>query len=388
MKIVIAPDSFKESLSAVETARQIEAGFREVFADAEYRCLPIADGGEGTVDALVAAAGGERRSASVADPLGRPTRAAFGILPDGTAVIEMAEASGLHLVPPESRDPRVTSSRGTGELIRAALDAGARRFIVGLGGSATNDGGAGMLQALGAHLADADGRPIGPGGAPLARLARIDAAGLDGRLAACAFKVACDVDNPLVGPNGASAVYGPQKGATPEMAADLDRNLAHFAAIVARDVGPDVARLPGGGAAGGLGAAMSAFLGATLRPGVEIVTDALRLRDAIRGASLVVTGEGCIDGQTLRGKAPIGVARIAAECGVPVVAIGGAVTNQAGALYAHGFDAVFASVRRACTIDEALRDAAANVRFAARNVAAAIRVGRELGRHASPRRGA
>ncbi|ONC35565.1 glycerate kinase [Burkholderia pseudomallei] len=386
MKIVIAPDSFKESLTAVETARQIEAGFREVFADADYRCLPIADGGEGTVDALVAAAGGERRGASVADPLGRPTRAAFGILPDGTAVIEMAEASGLHLVAPDARDPRVTSSRGTGELIRAALDAGARRFIVGLGGSATNDGGAGMLQALGVHLSDADGRPLGPGGAALARLARIDAASLDGRLAECAFEVACDVDNPLVGPNGASAVFGPQKGATPEMVADLDRHLAHFAAIVARDVGPDVEQLPGGGAAGGLGAAMSAFLGATLRPGVEIVTDALRLRDAIRGASLVVTGEGCIDGQTLRGKAPIGVARIAAECGVPVVAIGGAVSHQAGALYAHGFDAVFASVGRACTIDEALRDAAANVRFAARNVAAAIRVGLKLGRHAPSRR--
>ncbi|AJX36188.1 glycerate kinase [Burkholderia oklahomensis] len=388
MKIVIAPDSFKESLTAVETARQIEAGFREVFADADYRCLPIADGGEGTVDALVTAASGERRIANVGDPLGRPTRAAFGILPDGTAVIEMAEASGLHLVPPDLRDPRVTSSRGTGELIRAALDAGARRFIVGLGGSATNDGGAGMLQALGAHLADADGRPIGAGGAQLARLARIDVAGLDSRLADCTFEVACDVDNPLVGPNGASAVFGPQKGATPEMIAHLDHNLAHFAAIIERDVGPAVAQLSGGGAAGGLGAAMSAFLTATLRPGIEIVTDALRLRDAIRGASLVVTGEGCIDGQTLRGKAPIGVARIAAECGVPVVAIGGAVTGQADALYRHGIDAIFASVRRACTIDEALRDAAINVRFAARNVAAAIRVGWHLGRHASSRRGA
>ncbi|MDN7675465.1 glycerate kinase [Burkholderia oklahomensis] len=386
MKIVIAPDSFKESLTAVETARQIEAGFREVFADADYRCLPIADGGEGTVDALVTAAGGERRIANVGDPLGRPARAAFGILPDGTAVIEMAEASGLHLVPPDLRDPRVTSSRGTGELIRAALDAGARRFIVGLGGSATNDGGAGMLQALGAHLADADGRPIGAGGAQLTRLARIDVAGLDGRLAGCTFEVACDVDNPLVGPNGASAVFGPQKGATPEMIAHLDHNLAHFAAIIERDVGPAVAQLSGGGAAGGLGAAMSAFLTATLRPGIEIVTDALRLRDAIRGASLVVTGEGCIDGQTLRGKAPIGVARIAAECGVPVVAIGGAVTGQADALYRHGIDAIFASVGRACTIDEALRDAAINVRFAARNVAAAIRVGWHLGRHASSRR--
>ncbi|AOJ05517.1 MULTISPECIES: glycerate kinase family protein [Burkholderia] len=386
MKIVIAPDSFKESLTAVETARQIEAGFREVFADADYRCLPIADGGEGTVDALVTAAGGERRVANVGDPLGRATRAAFGILSDGTAVIEMAEASGLHLVSPDLRDPRITSSRGTGELIRAALDAGARRFIVGLGGSATNDGGAGMLQALGAHFADADGGPIGAGGAQLERLARIDVAGLDSRLADCAFEVACDVDNPLVGPNGASAVFGPQKGATPEMIAHLDRNLAHFAAIVERDVGRAVAQLPGGGAAGGLGAAMSAFLNATLRPGVEIVTDALRLRDAIRGASLVVTGEGCIDGQTLRGKAPIGVARIAAECGVPVVAIGGAVTGQADALYRHGIDAIFASVRRACTIDEALRDAAINVRFAARNVAAAIRVGWHLGRHASSRR--
>ncbi len=378
MKIVIAPDSFKESLSAVDVARQIEAGFREIFADAAYLCLPIADGGEGTVDALIAAVGGDRRSAMVEDPLGRQVEAAYGMLSDGTAVIEMAAASGLHLVASMERNPLVTSSRGTGELIRAALDDGARRFIVGIGGSATNDGGAGMLQALGAKLTDADGREVGRGGGALAALAHIDATTLDSRLVSCRFEIACDVDNPLVGPNGASAVFGPQKGATPAMVACLDDNLRRFAEVIARDLDRQVAALPGSGAAGGMGAAMLACLNATLRPGVQIVTEAVGLHEAIRGAQLVVTGEGCLDSQTVRGKAPIGVARIAAEHGVPVIAIGGAVSGNAGAIYQHGVEAMFASVRRACSLDEAFQEAALNVRFAARNIAAAVRLGHRI----------
>ncbi|WP_118185398.1 glycerate kinase [Paraburkholderia phosphatilytica] len=378
MKIVIAPDSFKESLTAAETARQIEAGFREIFADADYRRMPIADGGEGTVDALLDALGGERRHAKVGDPLGRPVDAVYGLAADGTAVIEMAAASGLHLVTGAERNPLVTSSRGTGELILAALDAGARRFIVGIGGSATNDGGAGMLQALGAQLLDARGLVLGQGGAALARLARIDASGLDARLKSCSFEVACDVDNPLVGPAGASAIFGPQKGATPAMIEQLDAALAHYAAVMARDLCSDVATTPGAGAAGGMGAALLAVLNARLRPGIEIVTEAAKLGDAIRGASFVITGEGCIDGQTIRGKAPIGVAKLAREHGVPVIALGGAVTASADAVYQNGIDAAFASVRRACTLDEALREAAFNVRATARNVAAAIRIGMTL----------
>jgi glycerate 2-kinase len=378
MKIVIAPDSFKESLTAAETARQIEAGFREIFADADYRRMPIADGGEGTVDALIDALGGERRCAKVGDPLGRPVDAVYGLTTDGIAVIEMAAASGLHLVTGAERNPLVTSSRGTGELILAALDAGARRFIIGIGGSATNDGGAGMLQALGAQLLDARGLVLGQGGAALSRLARIDASGLDARLASCSFEVACDVDNPLVGPAGASAIFGPQKGATPAMIEQLDAALAHYAAVMARDLGHDVATTPGAGAAGGMGAALLAVLNARLRPGAEIVTEAAKLGEAIRGADFVITGEGCIDGQTIRGKAPIGVARLAREFGVPVIALGGAVTASADAVFQNGIDAVFASVRRACPLDEALREAGANVRATARNVAAAIRIGMAL----------
>lgn len=380
MKIVIAPDSFKESLSAQAVAQAIEAGFRQVFPDAEYGCLPVADGGEGTVEAMVAATGGRRIEAVVTGPLGQPVNAFYGLAGDGrTAVIEMAAASGLALISREARDPWRTTSRGTGELILKALDDGARRLIVGIGGSATNDAGAGMLQALGVRLLDAQGLEIGAGGGELGRLDRIDVRGIDPRIAQSTIEVACDVDNPLVGPRGASAVFGPQKGATPEQVAALDANLSHFAAIVARDIGMAVADLPGAGAAGGMGAAMPAFLGARLRPGIDIVMEAVGLEDAIRAADLVITGEGRIDSQTIHGKTPIGVARVAKRHGKPVIAIAGCLSVDAAVVHAHGIDAVFSVLDQPCTLDEALRDAAGNVERTARNVAAVLSLGGAAG---------
>ena len=379
MKIVIAPDSFKESLSALQVAGAIEAGMREVFPDADYIKVPVADGGEGTVQALIDATGGWRVDQRVTGPLGEPVAAFYGRTGDGGAVIEMAAASGLELVPPGQRDPRSATSRGTGELILHALDAGARRFVLGVGGSATNDGGAGMLQALGACLLDADDRPIGPGGAELARLARIGIEGLDPRLLESEFHIACDVSNPLTGPRGASAIFGPQKGATPAMVDQLDANLAHYADIVARDLGRDERDLPGAGAGGGIALAMVVFLRGRLRPGIEIVTEAVKLDAAVRGADMVITGEGRIDGQTVNGKTPMGVARLAARHGVPVIAIGGGLAPDAGAVHAHGIDAVFAAVSRPCTVAEALAAAECNLRTAARNMAAALKLGARIG---------
>ena len=376
MKIVIAPDSYKESLSALEVAQAVEAGFRQVFPDADYVLVPVADGGEGTVDAMVAATGGRKETVTVSGPLGEPVEAFYGLTGDGdTAVIEMAAASGLALVPPDRRNPLLTSSRGTGELIRAALDAGARRFILGIGGSATNDGGAGMVQALGVRLLDLEGRELDGSGGDLARLERIDVSALDPRLAECRIEVACDVDNPLTGARGASAVFGPQKGATPEMVQALDANLARLARIVGRDLGVAVDTVPGAGAAGGMGAAMLAFFGATLKPGIEIVTAAVDLDTHVRDADLVITGEGRIDFQTVHGKTPIGVARVAKRHGKPVIGIAGSLGAEVGVVHAHGIDAVFSVLSKPCTLDEALRDAAANVELTARNVAAVLRIG-------------
>ncbi|MYM35842.1 glycerate kinase [Duganella sp. FT94W] len=379
MKIVIAPDSFKESLTAMAVANEIEAGFRDIFPDADYRKLPVADGGEGTVQAMIDASGGKLVALRVTGPLGAPVPAFYGLMGDGrTAVIEMAAASGLELVPPSRRNPLHTTSFGTGELIMNALNAGARRFVLGIGGSATNDGGAGMLQALGGRLLDADGADLAPGGGALNQLDRIDLSGLDARIGDCVFEVACDVDNPLVGPQGASAIFGPQKGATPDMVARLDENLRHYADVIARDLGKQVADVPGAGAGGGIGAAMLVFLGGSLRPGSEIVADAVGLDAAVADADLVITGEGRIDGQTVNGKTPVGVARVARRHGKPVIAIGGALGVNAAAVHEHGIDAVFGSVSRPCTVEEALAAAAVNVRSAARNIAATIQVGARL----------
>ncbi|EQA7377516.1 TPA: glycerate kinase [Klebsiella aerogenes] len=376
MKIVIAPDSYKESLSALDVATAIETGFREIYPHAEYVKVPVADGGEGTVEAMVAATQGHIVQVSVTGPLGEPVNAFYGLSGDmRCAYIEMAAASGLESVPPTRRNPLLTTSWGTGELIRHALDAGVSQIIIGIGGSATNDGGAGMAQALGAKLLSAGQQQIAPGGGALEMLARIDLSELDPRLADCRIDVACDVTNPLTGPQGASAVFGPQKGATAAMIERLDRGLQHFAQIIDRDLDIDVLSLEGGGAAGGMGAALYAFCGANLRPGIEIVTDALGLADLVADADLVITGEGRIDSQTIHGKVPVGVAKVAKRFNVPVIGIAGSLTADVGVVHQHGLDAVFSVLYSVCTLEEALANAAANVRMTARNVAAVLQMG-------------
>ncbi|HBB6758020.1 TPA: glycerate kinase [Citrobacter amalonaticus] len=379
MKIVIAPDSYKESLSALEVANAIEQGFREIWPDADYVKLPVADGGEGTVEAMVAATAGRIVDVDVTGPLGKTVTAFFGLSGDErTAFIEMAAASGLEQVPVALRDPLKTTSWGTGELIRHALDAGVDHIIIGLGGSATNDGGAGMVQALGAKLLDARQNEIGKGGAALDALTRIDISQLDPRLAACRIEVACDVTNRLTGKEGASAVFGPQKGATVETIDRLDTALVHYAQIIARDLEVDVLELTGGGAAGGMGAALYAFCGAQLRRGIEIVTDALQLDACVADADLVVTGEGRMDSQTIHGKVPVGVAKVAKRYHKPVIGIAGSLTADVGIVHEHGLDAVFSVIYTICTLDDALKNAAENVRMTARNVAATLKMGQTL----------
>lgn len=355
MKIIISPDSFKGSLSARQVSEAIRDGVLRALPDAEAVLIPLADGGEGTVEALVTATGGRMVHTPATDPLGRPIESFFGILGDGeTAVIEMAAASGLPLVLPDLRNPMLTTSYGTGELIRAALDAGCRRIILGLGGSATNDGGIGMIQALGGRFLDADGREAGFGGGELIRIRSTDVSGLDPRIAAVEFVVASDVDNPLTGPQGASAVFGPQKGATPEMVEALDAGLHNLAEVVRRDLGIDIESVPGAGAAGGLGAAATAFLGAKPRSGIEIVLEATHFAERIRGASLTITGEGRIDAQTLRGKTINGVLRVARAEGVPVVALGGGIEPEGYRLIDRGAAAVFSIIDRPMPLEEAL----------------------------------
>ncbi|ARJ42586.1 glycerate kinase [Pantoea alhagi] len=376
MKIVIAPDSYKESLSALQVASEIENGFRAIFPDAEYVKLPVADGGEGTVEAMVAATQGKIVRLRVTGPLGEPVDAFYGLSGDEScAFIEMAAASGLELVPPAQRDPLVTTSWGTGELIANALDRGVQHFIIGIGGSATNDGGAGMVQALGARLLNAQDEQIGYGGGALPQLARIDISQLDPRLRQCRFEVACDVTNPLTGDEGASAIFGPQKGATPALVTQLDSALAHYAGIIQRDLDIDVLHIPGGGAAGGMGAALHAFCQAELRRGIEIVTEALGLDELVKDATLVITGEGRIDSQTVHGKVPIGVAKVAKRYNKPVIGIAGSLTADVGVVHQHGLDAVYSVIYSICTLEDALDNAAQNVRMTARNIAATLKIG-------------
>lgn len=376
MKIVIAPDSYKESLTALEVAIGIEAGFREVFPDAEYVKVPVADGGEGTVQAMIEATDGKKIDVEVVAPLGDKTKAFYGITGDGqTAVIEMAAASGLSLVPQDKRNPLYTTSYGTGELIRSALDTGAKKFILGIGGSATNEAGIGMLQALGARFLDSEGKEIPGTGAGLKNLVKIDLSNFDSRLKDIQIDVACDVDNPLCGPRGASAIFGPQKGASPDIVRQLDAYLKNFADIVQRDFGINVADTPGAGAAGGMGAAMMGFLNGRLRPGSEIVTEAVGLDSIIKDADLVITGEGRIDGQTIFGKTPIGVARIAKRHGKPVIGIAGSLREDAQVVYDHGIDAIFSIIYSICPLEQAIAQGAFNLKFAARNIAATLKMG-------------
>jgi glycerate kinase len=379
MKIVIAPDSYKESLTAIEVAQAMEQGFREIFPDAEYVSVPFADGGEGTVDAMIGATQGTKVSVTVTGPLGEPVKACWGMSGDGkTSFIEMAEASGLALVPVEKRNPLVTTSYGTGELILQALDNGAQNIILGIGGSATNDGGAGMLQALGVKLTDANGREISRGGGSLLSLSQIDMSGLDARLKSCVISVACDVTNPLIGVSGASRIFGPQKGADEIMVAELDSNLAHFADVIKKYLFVDVKYVPGAGAAGGMGAALMAFLGAELRRGVEIVTEALKLETHIHDCSLVVTGEGRMDSQSVHGKVPVGVAAVAKKYHKPVIGIAGSLTRDVAVVHRHGIDAVFSVLHNIGSLEEAMRDAYDNIYRASRDVAATVAIGMRM----------
>lgn len=332
LRVVVAPDKFKGSLTAVQAAAAIAAGFGAAHPDAVIVQLPVADGGEGTVDAALTA-GFTPHRVVVQGPTGQPVTAVLAVR-EGTAVIEMAEASGLRLLPLARPAPLTASSYGTGELVRAALDAGASRIVLGVGGSASTDGGAGMAQALGAQLLDAAGRQVPPGGVGLAQLHRIDLTDLDARLAGTEVVVASDVDNPLCGPRGAAAVYGPQKGATADDVATLDSALAHYAQLLRRDLNIDVADVPGAGAAGGTGAGALAFLGARLTSGIALLLEVVGFAEAIRGADLVITGEGSLDAQSLHGKAPIGVARAAG--GIPVIALVGRLEVHAEQLRAVG----------------------------------------------------
>lgn len=370
MKVVIAPDSFKESLRAQQVAQAIARGWQQSFPDAEYKLVPLADGGEGTVDALVAATQGETVTTWVSDPLNRPVQASFGLLGDGkTAVIEVAAACGLDRLTPAERNPLITTSKGAGELILAALDRNVSHILIGLGGSATNDAGVGLLQTLGVQFNNAHDQPIALGGSALAQLASVDISQLDHRLKRVTIEVACDVTNPLCGPQGASTVFGPQKGANSAMVMQLEQAMGQFAKVVHQQLGTDLLKLSGGGAAGGLGAGLFAFLGAQLRPGIEMVMQAVKLADQLEGATLLITGEGHIDSQSCMGKTPVGAALLAKQHGVPVIAIGGGLSSDCQILHQYGIDAMFSAVSQICDLPSALKDAEANLVQVASNIA-------------------
>ena len=352
-KILIASDSFKGAASALEVCDAIENGIKQVCSKVKTIKIPMADGGEGTIGTLITATKGRLINKVVTGPLGERVKAKFGILGDNkTAVIEMAEASGLPLVPVEKRNPMRTTTYGTGELIKYAMEKGCEKFIIGIGGSATVDGGAGVAQALGAKLVDKRGKEIGFGGGSLSKLSKIDISSMDKRIKACDFEVACDVDNPLCGKNGAAYVYAPQKGATKTQVHVLGRALSHFANIVYRDTGIKINTLPGSGAAGGLGAGLVAFLGARLKSGVELVINASGIEKHIQDVDLVITGEGKIDGQTIFGKTPIGVAKLAKKYSKPVIGICGMVDEGYEKVYKNGIDAIVTEFSSSLNIQE------------------------------------
>jgi glycerate kinase len=379
MKIVIAPDSYKGSLSSTEAAAAMERGIKRFRPDADTVKVPIADGGEGTLDCLIASSGGEKVPVRVTGPLGEPVEAEFGLLRGGeVAVIEMAEASGLTLVPEGELNPMKATTYGTGELIRAALDRGCRQFILALGGSATNDGGAGMLQALGLRLTDREGREVPQGGGYLEKIAAIDDRDFDARIRESQFVIASDVQNPLVGPSGATHVYGPQKGATPEMVRELERGMVQWADVMAAHTGRRMHDEPGAGAAGGIGGAFLAFFPASIRRGIDVVIEHSRLRDELPGADLVLTGEGQIDHQTASGKTPMGIAQEAQKFGVPTIALAGSIGTGIDALYRHGICAVFSLVNKPMTLQQAMADADALLAQAAEQIVRTFCLGQRL----------
>ncbi len=380
MKIVIAPDSFKESLSAADVATCIENGFSEIFPDSEYIKVPLADGGEGTVDVLVDALNGQRQNQIVRGPIKDDVNAVWALLDDGqskTALIEIAAASGLDLITPEQRDPLLATSYGTGQSILQALDLGVQKILIGLGGSATNDGGAGILQALGGQLLDAQGNELPLGGAALANLASIDLTDLDKRCANVEFIVACDVSNPLIGKNGASAIFGPQKGATAEMVELLDNALSHFADIAEKTTRINHQQSAGFGAAGGAPLGLSLAFNIQIKAGIDMVLDILNVDELLHGADLVISGEGMMDNQTLNGKTPFGIAQRAVQRGIPVIAIAGSLGTEVDALY-DSMGSIFGTVRSPQSLPQVLDEADKNLTRTARNVAATLAMGNKL----------
>lgn len=357
MKVLIAMDSFKGSLSSLEAAESVEKGIKKVYTGASIYKLGVADGGEGTTQAVVDCLGGRYISREVAGPLGERITARYGIVNEDTAIIEMAEASGLCLIPEGRRNPFITSTYGTGELILDAMDKNCSKIIIGIGGSATNDGGAGMAMAMGARLLNARGTSIGTGGGALGELECIDIGGLDARLKQTQIMAACDVSNPLCGENGASKVFGPQKGATPDMVERLDKNLYHFSEIIKRDLHMEICNTPGAGAAGGLGGGLMAFCGAKQYKGVDLILDILRIDNMIENSDIVITGEGRIDGQTVYGKVPVGVAARAQKHNRPVFAIAGFLDKGAELVYEHGIDSVASAMAGPMSVQEAMAQA-------------------------------
>lgn len=358
MKIIIAPDSFKGSLSAPQAAMAIEAGIKRALPEANTVLVPVADGGEGTMESLITSTEGRVVEVDVTGPMHMPVKAAYGILGDEvTCVIEMASASGLILVPAEERNPMISTTYGTGELIKRALDDGCRNFIIGIGGSATNDGGIGMLQALGMRLLDAGGNEIGFGGQELHRIVEIDDRNLDPRIRESQFLIASDVQNPLIGPNGASHVFGPQKGATVEMVESLDRSLGMWADLVEAKTGISLHQLAGAGAAGGIGGAFQSFFPSTMKRGIDIVIEYTKLGEKMQDAALVFTGEGQIDYQTASGKTPMGVAQEAQKRGIPVFVLAGSIGSGIDTLYDYGIHSVSSIMNRPMSLAEAMEQA-------------------------------
>lgn len=375
MRIVIAPDSFKESMTALEAAHAIEAGFKEVFPQAEYLKIPMADGGEGTVQSIIDATDGEIRKLFVTGPLGEQIEAFYGLSGDGKlAVIEMAASSGLEKVPPAKRNPLLTTTYGFGELIADALNEGVEEILLGIGGSATNDGGAGMLMALGGKLLDRDGQAIQPTGAGLKDLVDIDLIDLHPRIKDVTIRVACDVDNPLTGKNGAAYIYGPQKGANPDQVVELDQNLKNYAEVIKNKLQKDIEKIAGAGAAGGLGAGLIAFLSAKLEPGGDLLADLMNLDDKIKNADLVITGEGGINHQTIFGKTPIAVSKIAKKHEVPTIAFSGVLNKGYESIYEEGINAVFSILPELTSLEETLEKGYINLRNTAMNVAQLLKI--------------
>ncbi len=357
MKVLILPDSFKNCLTSIEVGKALAAGILRVYPEAEVKNYPVADGGEGTVEAFVAATNGEVVKCKAHDSLGREIESFYGKLPNGAVVIEMAAASGIEIILPEERNPVTASTFGTGELILAAIKGGAKHIILGLGGSATNDGGTGMAKALGYRFLDPLGNELPEGGGALDKLDKIDISQVYPPIKNVVFSIACDVQNPLTGPNGASVFYGPQKGATPEMAEQLDKNLLHLSKIMAQDLGIDVNEMPGAGAAGGMGAGAVAFLNGKLTPGFDIVKKELHLEEKIKNSDIILTGEGKMDKQTLQGKAPFAVAQLAKKYDKPVLAFAGTLGEGYRELYNYGFDSIFSIVEKPMTLEQSLSKA-------------------------------